>query len=297
MGKIFISHSSKDKEYAEEMVQLLIGMGIKIESILCTSVAGAGLELGAPDFLRSIKDELIESPLFICLFSKNYLKSPICLCEMGAAWITSKEQVLILTPDMSFVEVTNIVLGRSQGMKINDFDKILEFIEKYKAKELKVTEILRLQRRFLNEIERVFTIKKSEVEIEEKEDNILEKEAMTVDLDRVTIEYLKDYITGDSGKVKYMSGPNLIDFFNSFGSEDSYGQGFPSRWLYAQTSLLKFNGKKEMKYIIEKITDKRNFIGTDFDYDLVIKELNEILSYDKYLLKNINGIYKIFELF
>lgn len=127
--KIFISHSSLDKEYAEELVDLLNRFGISSEEILCTSVPGTRLRIGTPDFLEGIKDYLLETPVFICLFSKNYLNSPICLCEMGAAWITSKEQRLMLTPETDFRLASTVVLGRSHGMKINAESDILEVIE------------------------------------------------------------------------------------------------------------------------------------------------------------------------
>lgn len=129
MKKIFISHSSIDKEYAEEFIELLSDFGINHSEILCTSVPGTRLQVGTPDFLIAIKEYLIKTPIFICLFSENYLKSPICLCEMGAAWIASKEQRLILTPETEFELTRNIVLGRSHGTKINDSNGIIETLE------------------------------------------------------------------------------------------------------------------------------------------------------------------------
>ena len=128
-NKIFISHSSLDKDYAEELVHLLLSFGMKIDKILCTSVPGVQLELGEIDFLLKIKEHLKNSPLFICLFSKNYLSSPTCMAEMGAAWITSKNQILILTPDTGFELSSNTVFGKNNGMKINEKHKVCQLIE------------------------------------------------------------------------------------------------------------------------------------------------------------------------
>lgn len=46
---------------------------------------------------------------------------------------------------------------------------------------------------------------------------------------------------------KYKSGPQLVDFFNShFGYQDSYGQGFPSRWYYTLDKLVDLINKKKL---------------------------------------------------
>jgi len=39
-------------------------------------------------------------------------------------------------------------------------------------------------------------------------------------------------ITGDTKQSPYMKGSELVDFYNEFGSDDVYEQGFPSRWVY-----------------------------------------------------------------
>ncbi|MGL5051333.1 MAG: toll/interleukin-1 receptor domain-containing protein [Fusobacteriaceae bacterium] len=163
--KIFISHSSLDKEYAEELVELLNKFGISSEEILCTSVSGTNLKIGTPDFLLEIKKYLLTTPIFICLFSKNYLNSPICLCEMGAAWITSKEQRLMLTPETEFSLASNVVLGKSHGMKIDKIDEILEMIEGvqeyFNISKKSGSESNRIVERYLRSVKDIFEKKKS----------------------------------------------------------------------------------------------------------------------------------------
>ena len=46
-----------------------------------------------------------------------------------------------------------------------------------------------------------------------------------------TIEKLQKLITEET---TYRSGPQLVKFFNQLGFNDSYGQGFPSRWKYTR---------------------------------------------------------------
>ena len=50
-------------------------------------------------------------------------------------------------------------------------------------------------------------------------------------LSHKTLEKLREIINGDNTK-RYRSGPKLVEFFNRLGFRDTYGQGFPSRWVY-----------------------------------------------------------------
>ena len=65
-----------------------------------------------------------------------------------------------------------------------------------------------------------------------------------------TLELLNVVIRGDSEGYNYRSGPQLVDFFNSFGSSDLYGTGFPSRHVYVREKLNEFNGTKILKDIV-----------------------------------------------
>ena len=50
-------------------------------------------------------------------------------------------------------------------------------------------------------------------------------------LNQKTLKYLRELI---NEKIKYRSGPKLVEFFNAFGFNDTYGEGFPSRWWYTE---------------------------------------------------------------
>jgi hypothetical protein len=53
-------------------------------------------------------------------------------------------------------------------------------------------------------------------------------------LQQKTLETLRNIINEET---EYRSGPNLVNFFNELGFNDSYGQGFPSRWKYTDDKL------------------------------------------------------------
>lgn len=75
-----------------------------------------------------------------------------------------------------------------------------------------------------------------------------------------TIDYLKTIITGDSPKSKYLTGPQLIRFFSTFGFQDEYGQGFPSRWMYCEQKLIALNNLNRIEEVIESYYKPINFI-------------------------------------
>ena len=47
-------------------------------------------------------------------------------------------------------------------------------------------------------------------------------------------------------ETEYRSGPQLVQFFNALGFNDSYGQGFPSRWVFTDEKLKVINGSPEI---------------------------------------------------
>lgn len=120
--KVFISHSSLDKEIVEKLIDLLKAMGISPGNIFCTSFEGYGIKLGK-DFLDALKTELSKNVMVLFVLSKNFYDSPMCMCEMGAAWMATKEHIPILIPPFSFKDVKG-VFPNTQGLILTDKNKI-----------------------------------------------------------------------------------------------------------------------------------------------------------------------------
>jgi hypothetical protein len=118
MRKIFISHASADKVIVGKLIDILEAAGVSSDRIFCSSYAGYGMALGE-NFLERLKIELNNDILVLFVLTKNFYDSPICLCEMGAAWIKTSEHIPILIPPFEFKDVRG-VFPLSQGMKIND---------------------------------------------------------------------------------------------------------------------------------------------------------------------------------
>lgn len=111
-----------------------------------------------------------------------------------------------------------------------------------------------------------------------------------------TISALGSTITGDGSLSPYRSGPQLVIFFNQFGTEDTYGGNFPSRWYYAEAKLREFNDAPVMMDIIIAAVDPRHFLGTEYDAQKVVDYINQFLEYDDYQIRPDGKKWKLSEL-
>lgn len=127
-AKIFISHSSQDSEILTALVDLLIKSGIQKENIVATSAPDTGFSAGE-SLYGNLKSVLLGNDLsIIYLLSENYYSSPICLNEMGAAWIRDIEyQYPILLPGFSFKQVNGVIRDREKiGISLSTIDSATE---------------------------------------------------------------------------------------------------------------------------------------------------------------------------
>lgn len=97
-----------------------------------------------------------------------------------------------------------------------------------------------------------------------------------------TIEKLRILINEET---EYRSGPKLVAFFNNYGFADSYGNGFPSRWIYTDSKLNKINGTPELDKCIKDLFAPVNFIGRFADLDKFIADFNLYLSFDGWIVQ------------
>ncbi|MCL6592278.1 MAG: abortive infection family protein [Firmicutes bacterium] len=113
-------------------------------------------------------------------------------------------------------------------------------------------------------------------------------------LSSYTIRELSKIICGDVEYMPYLSGPQLVDTFNNYGFRDMYGQGFPSRRVYTEEKLLELNGTQKMIKLIEDMVHPRRFLNTELSFDVALAKVNELLSYEGYVLKKNGNTYKIY---
>jgi hypothetical protein len=98
---IFFSHCSNDKKYGDSLRNLIIGMGLKNNQLIYTShpLHKIPLDQNIYEYLRG---NIGQSVFMIFLWSNDYLDSPACLNEMGAAWLAQKDYTHLFVPDFNF---------------------------------------------------------------------------------------------------------------------------------------------------------------------------------------------------
>lgn len=83
-------------------------------------------------------------------------------------------------------------------------------------------------------------------------------------------------------ETEYRSGPQLVHLFNNLGFNDSYGQGFPSRWVYTDEKLERINGTPQLDRCIKELFNPVNFIESLEDLDVYIEGFNKYIAFDKW---------------
>ena len=140
--RVFISHASTDVAVVTQLILLLRALGLEKEQIFCTSVTGYKIRLGTKNFLDAIKEEIRNGAVVIFLLSKNFYKSPVCLAEMGAAWVLNSDMIPLVLPPFEFRDVKGVI-PFAQGMMVNDtlgihelaaeLEQLLDFSSKHDA--------------------------------------------------------------------------------------------------------------------------------------------------------------------
>lgn len=110
-----------------------------------------------------------------------------------------------------------------------------------------------------------------------------------------TINFLGEAIAGDLEGFPYRSGPELVKFFNQYGSRDVYptGGGFPTRRVFAQDKVRELNGTPALDDAVCAVVDPRVFQRVNLSVEEAVETLNANLKYDGYELAKEGHFYKI----
>lgn len=119
-AKIFISHSSYDKDYANAVFELLEDIGLNEKQIFCSSIPGCGIPLDQ-DIYTYIKQQFQEYSMHVIfVLSDNYYQSSACLNEMGATWILQNRYTSILLPGFEFKDIEGAINPRKMSLKLDN---------------------------------------------------------------------------------------------------------------------------------------------------------------------------------
>lgn len=131
--KIFISHSSKDKDFVDSLIDLFEKYGFDENDIFCSSIPNYWVGL-QKDFCTVIKEQFDLYNLYVIfIHSPRFYDSPVSMNEMGAAWVLQKDYYSILTSDMDYNMMSGVVSNREIAIKVNDKDAKERLTELFKS--------------------------------------------------------------------------------------------------------------------------------------------------------------------
>jgi hypothetical protein len=119
-------------------------------------------------------------------------------------------------------------------------------------------------------------------------------------LSDLTIDSIKEFVSGDNGLTPGLTGPNILKLFNKVGFKDVYkwgDGGMPnnlSRNAYVLEKLSEINGTNGIIKRFEIIFDPRHFANAiSKDIKIAVEKINPLLQQDGYRLEEIDGRFKI----
>lgn len=98
--KIFISHSTKNKEFADWLIRVFEALGCNREYIFCSSDYISGPTYNIPD---EVHEAIRTSLLDVIILSDEYKASEYCQSEAGIIWFKSSaaSKIIIRYPEMA----------------------------------------------------------------------------------------------------------------------------------------------------------------------------------------------------
>jgi hypothetical protein len=99
--KIFLSHCSANKKFGNALQKLITGLGIENDQLIYSSHPLHKIPVGE-NIYEYLRMNINQEVFVIILWSNEYLESPACLNEMGAAWVTQTDYINLYTPDFAF---------------------------------------------------------------------------------------------------------------------------------------------------------------------------------------------------
>lgn len=122
---IFISHSSQNKEIAEQICAFLTRFGIGEEKIFCSSIIGQGVGNGEK-LNDAIGKAINKSKLLIYLLSNDFLNSSYCMEELGIGWYLANKNratcFYLVLPDIDLSELKGFINSKIDKFSFVDSD-------------------------------------------------------------------------------------------------------------------------------------------------------------------------------
>lgn len=125
---VFVSHSSKDADLAEAILDLLCAaLSLRRSDFLCTSVDGAKLR-GGDETADVLRKHIRGVPAFLSLLTREAVASTYVLFELGARWATNLHHIPMLAKGAGD-EVLKEPLRAKNALHLSRESEVLQLIE------------------------------------------------------------------------------------------------------------------------------------------------------------------------
>jgi hypothetical protein len=126
--KIFVSHSSRDSDLAEALVDLLCAaIHLKRSDFLCTSVEGCRLRGGAQTD-EVLRTSIQSSEVFLSILTPDAMASSYVLFELGARWGSGKPHLPLLARGAR-ADMLKEPLKATNALRLSERSQVLDLIE------------------------------------------------------------------------------------------------------------------------------------------------------------------------
>ena len=123
--KVFISHSSVNREIVEQLSSYIEKIGVPSEEIFCSSIVSQGIDNGEK-LGKAISSAIRQSRILIFVLSYNFLNSDYCMQELGIGWYLSEQGMVknyyLVLPDIELKEINGFVNSNIDKLTFLDDD-------------------------------------------------------------------------------------------------------------------------------------------------------------------------------
>ena len=117
--KLFISHSSKDKELVDPFANMLINAGFPTDKLFYTANSSFGVSPGE-NINQRLRIELTKDTYVIFMLSRNWKNSETCENERGAVWHGGLDFCNILLPDFDYRDIGGVAYQTEMSIRYED---------------------------------------------------------------------------------------------------------------------------------------------------------------------------------
>ena len=115
---VFVSHSSENKEIAEQLCAFMTRLGVKENRIFCSSIIGQGVNNGEK-LNDAIANSIGRAKVIVYIISRDFIESSYCMEELGIGWYLSQQKRL----SCFYLILPDIVLSDLKGFVNSKIDK------------------------------------------------------------------------------------------------------------------------------------------------------------------------------